>query len=148
MYRYVPVHTILPDAVQVYRIPDGDPEIAFANSFRGPLKKCTNHRPFKSAKVKTFSNFHAVARPARTAPARPAQQRRRSYELHISGTYGPAAEQPALGLRVGEAESAHRWTGTTCRAAGAMTDCRAGAMQLESSVATARSTPVRSVGFD
>ena len=38
----------------------GDPEIAFANSFLGSLKKCTNSRPFKSAKVKTFSNFHAV----------------------------------------------------------------------------------------
>ncbi len=38
----------------------GDPEIAFANSFRGPLKKCTSRRPFKSVKVKAFSNFHAV----------------------------------------------------------------------------------------
>jgi len=31
-----------------------------ANSFRGPLKKCPNRRPFKSANVKTFSNFHIV----------------------------------------------------------------------------------------
>jgi hypothetical protein len=30
-------------------------------------------------------------------------------------SHGPAAELPALGL--GEPESAHRWTGTTCRAA-------------------------------
>jgi hypothetical protein len=32
-----------------------------------------------------------------------------------SRSHGPAAERPALGL--GEPESAHRWTGTTCRAA-------------------------------
>ena len=38
-----------------------DPEITFANSFRGSLEMCTNRRPFKSAKVKTFSNFHAVS---------------------------------------------------------------------------------------
>jgi hypothetical protein len=32
-----------------------------------------------------------------------------------SRSHGPAAERPALGL--GEPESTHRWTGTTCRAA-------------------------------
>ncbi len=37
-----------------------DPEIAFANSFRGPLKKCTNRRPFKLAMQHNFSIFHAV----------------------------------------------------------------------------------------
>ena len=40
----------------------GDPEIAFANSFRGPLKKCTNRRPFKLAMQHNFSIFHAVVR--------------------------------------------------------------------------------------
>ena len=36
----------------------GDPEITFANSFRGPpLKKCTNHRPFKLAMQHNFLNF-------------------------------------------------------------------------------------------
>ena len=38
----------------------GDPEIAFANSFRGPLKKCTNRRPFKLAMQHNYSIFHAV----------------------------------------------------------------------------------------
>ena len=36
------------------------PGRTFANSFRGSLEMCTNRRPFKSAKVKTFSIFHAV----------------------------------------------------------------------------------------
>ena len=36
------------------------PKNSIVNFFRGPLKKCTNRRPFKSAKVKTFSIFHAV----------------------------------------------------------------------------------------
>ncbi len=41
----------------------GDPEIAFANSesfrvrLRGPLKKCTNRRPFKLAMTHNFLNF-------------------------------------------------------------------------------------------
>jgi hypothetical protein len=33
------------------------PEIAFANSFRGPLKKCTNRRPFKLAMQHNFLIF-------------------------------------------------------------------------------------------
>jgi hypothetical protein len=37
-----------------------DPEITFVNSFRGSLEMCTNRRPFKTAKVKTFSTFHVV----------------------------------------------------------------------------------------
>jgi hypothetical protein len=35
----------------------GDPEIAFANSFRGPLKKCTNRRFFMLAMTHNFLNF-------------------------------------------------------------------------------------------
>ncbi len=34
-----------------------DPEIKFANSFRGPLKKCTNHRAFKPAMQHRFLTF-------------------------------------------------------------------------------------------
>jgi hypothetical protein len=34
-----------------------DPEIAFANSFRGPLKTCTNRRPFKLAMQHKFLTF-------------------------------------------------------------------------------------------
>jgi hypothetical protein len=68
---------------------------------------------------------------ASARPARPARQQRRSYGLHSgdsggglepadiegapSRSHGPAAERPALGL--GEPESTHRWTGTTCQAA-------------------------------
>jgi hypothetical protein len=39
----------------------------------------------------------------------------RDIEGARSRSHGPAAERPALGL--GEPESAHRWTWTTCRAA-------------------------------
>jgi hypothetical protein len=35
----------------------GDPQISFANPFRGPLKKCTNRRPFKLAMQHKFLTF-------------------------------------------------------------------------------------------
>jgi hypothetical protein len=37
-----------------------DPEIGFVNSFRGPLKKCTNRRAYKPAMHHYFLIFHAV----------------------------------------------------------------------------------------
>jgi hypothetical protein len=56
--------------LQVAAAACGDPEISFANSFRGPLKKCTNRRPFKLAMQHKFSIFHAVGRAAGQPQAR------------------------------------------------------------------------------
>ncbi len=38
-----------------------DPEITFANSFRGSLEMCTNRRPFQTTKGQNFFTFHVVS---------------------------------------------------------------------------------------
>ncbi len=54
-FQMVPFCPILSRCTGFQMSACGDPEIAFANSFKGPLKKpepaseCTNRRPFKLA---------------------------------------------------------------------------------------------------
>ncbi len=58
----------------------------------------------------------ALAEDWRRCVAAPVEDREpEDIEGARSRSHGPAAELPALGL--GEPESAHRWTGTTCQAA-------------------------------
>jgi hypothetical protein len=58
----------------------------------------------------------ALVKDWRRRAAAPVEDRsRRTLREPAAGVNGPAAERPALGL--GEPESTHRWTGTTCRAA-------------------------------